>query len=215
MLTVANLQSALAYRLGETSAPSDSTTKAQRLEWMNQGYFKVARQRNWWWLEAVNTSNTNTGSTTGYAEPTDLKAFKELKIDTIFYDEVPYEQNRIYTGASAVVSIPQTIRAFKYYRFGGRYYLVPLDGNDSTAHTIHYYKRVSKNTGDSDTWLIPDEYLDILPAYAEQRYWQSITQIDKASVASQEVDEILAEMVKEQGRRAPLSGILEPEQAWG
>lgn len=52
-LTTTDLQTQLAYRVGETSAPSDSTTKALRLEWINQGYMDIARRRNWWWLDAI------------------------------------------------------------------------------------------------------------------------------------------------------------------
>lgn len=214
-LTTADLHTSLAYRLGETSAPSDNTTKAIRLEWFNQGYFVLARRRNWWWLEATNTSNTNTGSTTGYTEPTDLKAFKELKIGTIFYDEVPYEDNRIYTGVSAIVSLPQTIKSYKFYRYAGKYYLLPTDSADATAHTIHYYKRVSK-VADGGTFLIPDEYLEALVAYAEGRYWMSITQQAKASVPYQEFEEVYQEMAKEHGRRKSGSSgfyIKEPEDA--
>lgn len=215
--TVTQLQTQLAYRLGETSAPSDSTTKAQRLEWLNQGYFEVARNRNWWWLEGSDTNNTNTGSTTGYAEPSDLKEFIELKIGTAYYDQIPYNDNRIYTGTSAIVSLPTTIRSFKFYRFGGRYYLIPEDDADSTAHTIKYWKRVTKRSADGDTFLIPDEYLEILPAHAEYKYWLSITQTDKAQAALAEFQRTLQQMMAEQGRRGWGSygfDILDPDQVY-
>lgn len=201
-LTTSDLQTSLAYRLGETSAPSDSTTKALRLEWMNQAYFTIARRKNWWWLEATNTSNTNTGSTTGYSEPSDLKAFKELSIGNIYYDEVPFEDNRIYAGTSAIVSIPSTVRSFKYYRYGGKYYLIPLDGADSATHTIHYYKRLTSKVADGGTFLIPDEYLEALVAFAEARYWMSITQQAKAAAPYDEFEEIVNEMKEEHSRRS-------------
>ena len=201
MLTTSDLQTQLAYRLGETSAPSDSTTKAVRLEWMNQAYFTIARRRNWWWLEATSTSNTNTGSTTGYSEPTDLKKFKELLIGSTYYDEIPYENNRNYAGTSAIVSIPTSIRSYKFYRYAGKYYLIPTDSADVTAHTIHYYKRVAKVV-EGGTFLIPDEYLEALTAYAEGRYWMSITQQVKAGAPYSEFEEIVKEMEREDGRRS-------------
>lgn len=201
-LTTADLQTSLAYRLGETSSPSDSTTKALRLEWLNQGYFTLSRRKNWWWLEASSTANTNTGSTTGYAEPSDLKAFKELKISDVFYDEIPYEDNRIHTGSSAVVSIPYVTRSFKFYRFAGRYYLVPVDGNDSAIHYIKYYKRLTAKVADGGTFLIPDEYLEAIVAFAEARYWMSITQQAKAAAPYAEFEEIAQEMAREHSRRS-------------
>lgn len=213
-LTVSDLQTSLAYRLGETAAPSDSTTKGQRLEWLNQGYFTVARRRNWAWLEASSTANTNTGSTSGYTEPTDLKKFIELVIDDIYYDEIPYKDNRIYTGTSAVVTLPSLRRSFKFYRFGGKYYLVPTDDGGGETHYIKYYKRTTKATSDADTFLIPDEYLEALVAYAEARYWESITQQTKAVVPFQEFEEIVKEMEREEGRRhtgSPGFSIHDPE----
>ncbi len=199
-LTTADLHTSLAYRLGETAAPGDNTTKAQRLEWMNQAYMNIARRRNWWWLEASHTTNTNTGSTTGYSEPSDLKEFVELVIDSIYYDQVPYKANRSFQGTGAIVTLPNLRRSFKFYRYAGKYYLIPTDSANGSAHNIKYWKRVSK-VADGGTFLIPDEYLEALVAYAEARYWMSITQQAKASVPFQEYEEIVKEMEREQGRR--------------
>lgn len=210
--TVSELQTQLAYRLGETSAPNDSTTKAQRLEWLNQAYFLISRRRNWWWQEASNTSNTNTGATS-YSEPSDLKEFIELKIDDIYYDQIPYRQNRNHVGTTAIVTLPSLRTSYKFYRYGGSYYLIPTDGADGATHYIKYYKRVTKRTSDSDTFLIPDEYLEALVAYAEGRYWESITQQAKASVPFQEFEEIVAEMAREQNRRT-IYTIIDPEDGF-
>ncbi len=211
-LTVANLQTNLAYRLGETSAASDANTKAQRLEWLNMAYMNIARRRNWWWQETGHSANVNTGSTTGYPEPTDCKALIELKISSVFYDEIPYRHNRVYENTLGVVSLPTLRRHWKFYRFGGKYYLIPTDGNDAAVHYIKFYQRVTKRTLDADTFLIPDEYLEGLCAYAEARYWQSITQQGKSVAPFQEFEEVVAEMTKEQNRRQPIS-IMEPEDA--
>lgn len=216
-LMVSDLQLSLAYRLGETSIPNDSTTKAVRLEWINQGYMNLARRKNWHWLEKTDTSNTNTGSTTGYPEPSDLKEFKELKINNIFYNKIPYAENRIYLNTIGVVTLPTLRRAYKYYRYGGRYYLIPTDGNDGATHNIKYFCRVTKRTSDSDTFLLPDEYLDGLVAYAEGRYWMSISQQAKAVAPYQEYEEIYTELLNEEGRRGwNDSGfsILDPEQGF-
>jgi hypothetical protein len=214
-LTAGDLQTQLAYRLGETSAPSDSTTKAVRLEWLNLGSFDVARRRNWFWQETTDTANTNTGSTTGYTEPTGLKEFIELKISDIYYDQIPYKKNRVYQGVSAVVQLPTVNLSYKFYRFGGKYYLLPIDGNDAAIHYIKYYKRVTKATDDSSTFLIPDEYLESIVAFAEARYWMSITQQVKASAPMQEFEQIIAQMSKEQNMRGEgwnQFGIREPEE---
>lgn len=201
MSTVADIQTMLAYRLGEEQAPSDSTTLTQRRSWIADGYTAVTRKRNWWWLEGSYTSNVNTGSTTGYAEPTDLKEFIELLIDGVYYDQISYNDRRQFEDSIGVVQIPTSRRHFKYYRYAGRYYLIPVDGNDAAVHYIKYWKRVTRPTTDATTILVPDEYLEALAAYAESRYWMSILQQAKAVVPFQEFDQIVADMAAEQGRR--------------
>lgn len=200
-MTGAQLQAKLAYRLGETSAPSDSTTKTIRYDWLSEGYFELSRGRNWWWQEATDTTNTNTGSTTGYAEPTDLKEFIELKISDIYYNQIPYKDHQIYESSTGVVQLPSLRRHYLFYRYGGRYYLVPEDGKDAATHSIKYYKRVTAIDDDADTLLIPDEYVGGIVAYAEARYWLSITQQAKAQLPFQEFESVKGDMITEQGRR--------------
>ena len=208
-----DFQTNLAYRLGETSAPSDSTTKAIRLLWGNQGYLTIARRRYWWWQQASSTSNTNTGATS-YTEPTDLKEFIELKIGDTYYDQIPYKANRNLSGVGAIVTLPSLRSSYKYYRFGGSYHLIPIDSADAAVHYIKYYKRVSAVT-DGGTFLVPDDFAPAIEAYAEARYWMSITQQAKAAAPFAEFEEIVREMEREQSRRGtghPAGfGITEPE----
>lgn len=177
-------------------------------------YLDISRRANWWWQEKTNTSNTNTGSTNGYPEPSDLKEFRELKIGNIFYAQIPFNDNRAYTGTSVIVQLPQTIRSYFFYRYAGSYFLIPADGADGTAHTIHYWCRVSKATSDSSTFLIPDEYLEALTAFAEARYWMSIAQQGKAQAPFQEFEQIVKQMEAENGRRGGRAKIMEPEWAY-
>jgi hypothetical protein len=216
-LTTTDLQLSLAYKLGETSSPSDSTTINQRLEWMNQAYFSIARRKNWWWLEASDSSNTNTGSTTGYSEPTDLKEFIELQVDSHYYDEIPYIDNRLLYGNGTVVAPSFARSAKQYYRFGGKYYFLQTDDADASTHLIKYYKRIAK-VASGATFLIPDEFLEALVCYAEGMYWMSITQQIKAQVPFQLFEEIVKEMTNEHNRRGAshkaTSSIREPEDAY-
>lgn len=199
--TVADLQTDLAYRLGETAAPSDSTTKTVRLSWLNKAYFDISRRQNWWWQEQTDTSNTNTASATGYTEPSDLKEYIELVISNVFYTRIPYKDRRIYQNALGVVVLPTLRRNFLFYTFNGKYYIIPTDGGDGATHTIKYYRRVTKLVNDSDTLLIPDEYAEALVAYAEGRYWMSITQQAKSVAPFTEYEQIVTEMAAEHTRR--------------
>lgn len=209
------VQTMLAYRLGETSSPGDSTTLAQRRQWINDAYMDLASRRNWWWLEASDSSNTNTASTTGYPEPSDLKEFIELKVGSIYYDQIPYRQNR--DNATTLVTLPSLITQKQYYRFGGRYYFVVTDAGDATAHDIKYYKRVTPVVA-GGTFLIPDEYIDMLAAFAEARYWLSIFQQTKAVAPMQQYEDKLKLMAIEQGRRGyshkQMTDVRDPEDAY-
>lgn len=200
-MTVSQVQTLLAYRLGESSAPGNATTLTQRRSWIADAYTSLARKRNWWWLEATSTANTNTGSTTGYTEPTDMKEFIELKIDDVYYDQVPETDVRIYQNSAGIAQLPHLRRSYKYYRFGGKYYLIPTDNADGSTHYIKYHKRVTRPTAESDDLLVPEDYIEALSAYAEGRYFTSIYQQDKAVVPFQEYDQIVADMEREQGRR--------------
>jgi len=212
-----NYHTNLAYRLGETSSPSDASTKAIRLAWANDGYLTIARRRYFWWQQATSTANTNTGSTTGYTEPNDLKEFIELKIGNTFYDQIPYTQNRSHLGTSAVVTLPSLRSSFKFYRFGGSYFLIPTDSADAVVHTIKYFKRVSAVT-DGGTFLVPDDFAPAIEAYGEARYWLSITQQAKAATPFAEFEEIVKEMERENSRRgtgfSAGFGIREPEDGF-
>lgn len=216
-MTVADIQTLLAYRLGENTAPSDATVKAQRLQWINEAYFDIARRKNWWWLEASHATNVNTGSTTGYSEPTDCKEFIEFKVGTIYYDQIPYKKNRVYQNSIGVVTLPSLRNSYFFYRFGGKYYFVTVDGNDGATHNIKYYKRVTQRTSDADTFLMPDEFLPALAAFAESRYWMSITQQAKGVAPAQEFEQIVAQMINEQGMKGSGwkdFGIDEPEDVY-
>lgn len=210
-----SVQTMLAYRLGETAAPGDSTTLAQRRQWINDAYMDLSRRRLWWWKEGTSTANTNTGSTTGYPEPSDLVEFIELKVGSIYYDQIPYRQNR--DQVTTLVTLPSLITTKQYYRFGGRYYFIVTDGGDGTAHTIHYWKRVTPVVA-SGTFLIPDEYVEMLAAFAEARYWLSIFQQTKAVAPMQMYEDMVKQMAIEQGRRGyshkGMSQIRDPEDAF-
>lgn len=198
--TTENFHTNLAYRLGENASPSDSTTKATRLLWGNQGYLTIARRRYWWWQQATSTANTNTGSTSGYTEPTDLKEFIQLSIGDTYYDQIPFIRGRNYDGTSPLVTLPTLRTSYQFYRWGGSYFFTVTDNADGSTHTIKYIKRVSAVT-DGGTFLVPDDYAPAIEAYAEARYWMSITQQAKAGAPFTEFEEIVKEMEREQSRR--------------
>ena len=145
-------------------------------------------------------------------EISDLKEIITLKIGTIYYDQIPFWKERIYSNAMGIVTLETLRRDYKYYRFAGKYYLLPEDNADGETHTIHYYKRVVKVVS-GGTFLIPDEYGEALTAFAEARYWTSITQQTKAQVPFQEFEQVIQQMEKEHVMRGGSGSILDPQDA--
>lgn len=78
--TVATLQTRLAYRLGEDSAPSDSNESARRLSFFNEAYMKVLGEEYWWFLQTVG-SDTTVVDQENYALATDFRDMIELRVD--------------------------------------------------------------------------------------------------------------------------------------
>lgn len=213
-LLVSDLQTNLAYRLGETAAPSDSTTTALRLEWINMAYFDIARRLTWWWQEAAATTTTTTALS--YELPTDFKMFHEknpVKIEDEWRIIVPFADLQFKDGLSNIVQLPQFSNSKNAYIYGNSIYFIQDSMTAGETITMYYYKRVTKRTSSSDTFLIPDEYLEALTAFAEARYWMSITQQAKAVAPFQEFEQIVQQMTEEQGRRGSGLGnaILDPD----
>lgn len=273
--TVANLHTRLAYRLGESSAPSDSTEKNKRLSWYAEGYRDLSG-RQYWWFNIQKTTTATIANQKGYTLPTDLRQPIELRIDGFLYEPVEYDEVYIkYESPTTIVTLPQFRKANKYYILGGKYYVIPtpdaaptadsvtsitrsgttatvtrtnhgyetedyvtIAGANQSAYNVKaqitvltantftytvsgspdtpatgtitstkdnislwYFYIPTAPTGDSSTFVIPDQYLDVLVAYAEGRYWSSIAQRGKASDAFGEYEQILQEMVKENNRR--------------
>ncbi len=57
-VTAAQLQTQLAYRLGENSAPSDTSEKARRLSYLNDGLRAVYKEQYYWFTEDQSSDTT-------------------------------------------------------------------------------------------------------------------------------------------------------------
>lgn len=196
--TVSDLHLSLAYRLGENSSPSDETEKAKRLSWFNEGYRDLLKRQYWWFATKVSTDST-VADQQSYDLPTDFRHFIEMRVDDYLYDEIPYDEVYVKLDSpSRIVSLPQYSEPNRFYIKASKYYLDPTP-DTSTADNIDlfYYYYPPALSADSDTTIIPDLYVDLLVAYAEGRYWSSITQRGKASDGFAEFEQIISQLVKE------------------
>lgn len=195
--TLTNLQQSLSYRLREDSVPTGSEY-LRRTQFINEGYLSIARKHFWWWTEGSTTFNSvaNQASyTTTDGFPSDLRgsSILELRVDGTLYkptiqSDVFDLENADYSGYSQ-----------QYMIFSKSLYLLPPYGTSSTnGIALKYYKIPTILTSGSDTIIIPDEYADILVAFALGRMKSIQSQRGSAADAYDEFNEMYKEMSIEQ-----------------
>lgn len=79
-VTLTQLQTRLAYRLGEDSAVSDTNEKARRTQFLNDGYLEVLKQGYFWFMQDI-ASDTTVADQEIYTLPSDFRDIIELRVD--------------------------------------------------------------------------------------------------------------------------------------
>lgn len=104
--TISNLQTSLAYRLGESNAPTSTTELARRLQWFVDGLNSIGTDKFWWFLRKKETW-IPVANKKRYTLPTDYRKVIELRVNDDKYEEIEleddYEQNKGIT--NSVVSL--------------------------------------------------------------------------------------------------------------
>lgn len=195
--TLTQLLQSLSYRMREDSVPSGSES-ARRTQFLNEGYLSITRKHFWWWTEASTTFNSvaNQASYTssdGFPSTIRGSSILELRVDGQLY--TPVLQTDAFT------SQPASYAGFsqEYMVFNKSLYLLPPYGTSSTnGIALKYYRIPTILSAASDTILIPDEYADILVAFALGRLRAIGSQRGSAADAYDEFNEIYKEMEVEQ-----------------
>lgn len=197
-ITVSDLQTSLAYRLGENSAPNVTAESDRRLSFINEAYRSVMMRQYWWFAESTATFNSVADQTSyGTADgvPTDLRAILELRYNGVVQTPITQIQ------AMSSYSTPYNKGSQSYFLFQGKIYPVPPYSSSITdGIAMKYYRGFTKLTSSSDTILIPETYSDVIVAYAYARF--SILDSERGSAADgfDEFNEILQAMTIEQNR---------------
>jgi hypothetical protein len=193
--TLANIQTAIAYRLGEDSAAS-GTEKTRRTQFINEGYFNVIRRHYWWFTETTG-SFTSVADQTSYGTadgvPTDIRdsMILELRFGGVLHTPM------LQTEAFDTYNSTYASRSQSYFIFNKKIYPVPVWSSVATVD-LKYYKIPSKLSADADTVLIPDEYADCLVAFGLARVLQVDDERGSAADAMEEFEETLRHMITEQ-----------------
>lgn len=194
--TLLQLQTSLAYRLDEDSVPSNTAEVAKRLSFINQGYNDVMRRRLWWFAEASTTFNsvaTQASYSTSDGVPTNLRTIIELRFNGRPFTQITQEE------AIKSPNIPYSGYSESYFIFAGLLYFVPpIASSVTNGIAIKYYKTHTELASNSDTVLIPDQFADILVAYAYARTIGKEGERGSAGDGFAEYTEILRLMNEEQ-----------------
>lgn len=206
-LTLANLLTSLAYRLGEDSSPSDATEKAKRVRFINEAYRKVCARHPFWFLEGSITfdsvANQETYTTTdGF--PTDYRDMIELRVDNKVYTYIPMPQVfGLYDSTMNLFNYEDLISNKHWYIFDNTLHILPKPSANGTDNiSMKYFKNATEVTTDAGTFLIPDQYLEgLLVAYAFGRMSQIDSERGDAADGFAEYEETFRELVSEENRR--------------
>lgn len=181
----------------EDSVPSGSES-LRRTQFINEAYKSIIRKHYWWWTEAITEFSSVANQevyTTSDGFPPDIRgsSILELRVDGQLY--TPALQTQVFdTSSSTYSGFSQ-----QYMVFNKSLYLLPAYGTSSTnGITLKYYKIPLILSYGTDTIAIPDEYADILVAFALGRLRSLQGQRGSAADAFDEYNEIYKEMESEQ-----------------
>lgn len=204
--TFTQIQTSLAYRLGEDSAVTNANEKARRKEFILQGYRDIVNRRPWWWTETSDSfdsiaSQQTYGTAQGF--PSDFREPIELRIDDILYTYIPETKIfGLYDATRSIFNYDNIITSKHYYIFNDTLYVYPSTASTGVDNIdLKYYQYPTDPSADADTFSIPDTYAHALDAFAYAR----ISQIDgmrgDASDGFAEFEEVIKEMNVEHNRR--------------
>jgi len=184
-------------RLGEDSVPSGNEY-SRRTQFINEGGKSIVRKHYWWWTEADDSFDSiagNTSYTTAQGFPSNIRGSAILELR---FAGTPYTP-ALQSEAMSLTSSTYAGLAEKYFVFNKILYISPSYGVSTTdAVTIKYYKVWTTLTSNSDVCDIPDDFADILVAYALGRIQKISGKRGSAADEFDEFNEIYKEMVSEQ-----------------
>lgn len=135
--TISTLQTSLAYRLGESSAPTSTTEKNRRLQWFVDGLNSIGTDKLWWFLRKRETWTSVTNKKR-YTNPSDYRKVIELRVNDKKYSEITleddYDQNTNFR--TSVVNLAQfdvaILNGWNFYILGSEFIISPTEDTPDT-----------------------------------------------------------------------------------
>lgn len=195
--TLTQLQTRISLRLGEDSVPSGNEYD-RRTQFLNEGGKSIARKHYWWWAEASDAFDSiagNTSYTVAQGFPSNIRGSSILELR---FAGTPYTP-ALQSDALTLTSSTYAGMDQRYFVFNDVLYISPSYGVTTTdAITIKYYKTWTMLSSGSDACDIPDDFADILVAFALGRIFTISGKRGSAADVYDEFNEIYKEMAIEQ-----------------
>lgn len=143
--TLSDLQTRLAYRLGEDSAPTDTNEVARRLSFINEAYRKVLSEGYFWFLKTIG-SQSSVANQEIYTLPSGYRDMVELRLNRKIVVPIP-EEDALGTYNYPPLYYQYRSISKKYYVYGDQeLHLLPVPDTTPSTLTVSSITR-SSTTG--------------------------------------------------------------------
>lgn len=142
-LTINDAHLGLAYRLGESAVPTDTTELARRLNWFKTCINIVCGGDELFWFMQISPHLTTAATDVTvvdqqeYSLPTRFRKFNQIKVDGYKYEEIPQaEVHEKFEKPSSVVPILPGLLDRRFYLFADRVWFIPTPADTPASTTI-------------------------------------------------------------------------------
>lgn len=197
---ISDLQIDLSDRLGENAVPTSATELGKRRRWFIKALQFVLTEKPFWFTEKEFTAIPSIVNIKNYSFPATCRQITKIMFQDIQYDKAPFDEvyDRYERGTSFVA--PGFLSEKAYYTRGEVFILIPTPSVIADI-TVSGYENPTMPTAEGSGIIIPDNYSDLLVAFAEGRYWSSAHKRAKASDAFGEFTDWIEKLKLENMRR--------------
>lgn len=135
--TVSDLQTDLAYRLGESAAPSNTAELAKRRNWMRSALENLVGGDKPLWFSLNLFLDTSADDEPYYTYPARCRRIERIKVDNREYESAPFDEiyDRYETPLSPVPILPRQQLKRVYYIRNNKIYILPKP-DAPTSYTV-------------------------------------------------------------------------------
>lgn len=134
---VSDVQTELAFRFGEDSAPGNAAESARRLAFINKAYFEVYKRHVWWFTQKTGAPIATEEAKEAYDLPTDYRIMIEVRVNGVLYTPMPLKEAfGGYEYPQNVFNMPYGQGSNRYFIFEGKLHPLPKTSANEAAKSV-------------------------------------------------------------------------------